>query len=44
FLGTHGQIATLFCPRRYRLSAPSHRHARSDAFDLWRDYALEMAA
>ena len=44
FLGAHGQIGIMFCPRRYRLSAASWRHARSDAFDLWRDYALEMAA
>ncbi|MDG2340812.1 MAG: IS6 family transposase, partial [Paracoccaceae bacterium] len=26
----------------YRLTANSYRHARSDAFDLWTDYALEM--
>jgi putative transposase len=44
FLGAHGQVAAIFCPRRYRLSAPSYRHARSDAFDLWQDYAREMAA
>lgn len=44
FLGAHDQIATLFRPRRYRLSATSYRHARSDAFDLWQDYTLEMAA
>lgn len=40
----HDQINTLFCPGRYRLSASSYRHARADAFSLWNDYALEMAA
>lgn len=35
FLAAHDQIYTLFRPRRYRLSALSYRHARSDAFDLW---------
>lgn len=42
FLGAHDQINTMFRPRRYRLSSISYRHARSDAFDLWRGYALEM--
>jgi len=42
FLAAHDQINTVFCPRRYRLSAPSYRQARSDAFDLWEDYAFEM--
>ncbi len=31
FLAAHDQINTLFRPRRYRLSADSHRHARVDA-------------
>ena len=44
FLAAHDQINTLFRPRRYRLSALSYRHARSDAFDLWGAYALEMTA
>jgi putative transposase len=44
FLAAHGQVAAIFCPRRYRLSVLSYRHARSDAFDLWQDYAREMAA
>lgn len=44
FLSAHDQINTIFRPRRYRLSAASYRHARSDAFDLWQDYALEMCA
>ncbi|KPD10827.1 IS6 family transposase [Phaeobacter sp. 11ANDIMAR09] len=43
FLAAHDQINTIFRPRRYRLSAISYRHARSDAFDLWQSYALEMA-
>lgn len=42
FLSAHDQIDTIFRPRRDRLSATSNRHARSDAFDLWQGYALEM--
>ena len=44
FLETHDQLTTIFRPRRYRLSAKSYRHARSDAADLWNSYALEMTA
>ena len=44
FLAAHDQINTIFRPRRYRLTATSYRHARSDAFDLWNGYALEMTA
>ena len=44
FLAAHDQINTVFRPRRYRLSALSYRHARSDAFDLWHCYTLEMTA
>lgn len=44
FLAAHDQINTIFRPRRYRLSATSYRHARSDARDLWAGYALEMTA
>ena len=44
FLSAHDQINTIFRPRRYRLSATSYRHARSDAFDLWQSYALEMTS
>ena len=44
FLAAHDQINTIFRPHRYRLPAVSYRHARSDAFDLWKDYALEMRA
>jgi putative transposase len=44
FLAAHDQINTVFRPRRYKLSTPSYRHARSDAFSLWDDYAMEMAA
>ncbi|QFT95389.1 Transposase IS66 family protein (plasmid) [Roseovarius sp. THAF9] len=44
FLAAHDQINTMFRPRRYRLSNISYRHARSDAFDLWQGYALEMTA
>jgi putative transposase len=42
FLAAHDQINTIFKPRRYRLTATSYRHARSDAFSLWADYAAEM--
>ena len=44
FLAAHDQVNTIFRPRRYRLSTISYRHARSDAFDLWHGYALEMTA
>ena len=44
FLAAHDQVNTLFRPRRYRLTTKSYRHARSDAFDLWQGYALEMAS
>ncbi len=44
FLSAHDQINTIFRPRRFRLSAISYLHARSDAFDLWKSYALEMIA
>ena len=44
FLAAHDQINTVFRPRRYQLSAVSYRHARSDAFDLWRGYAAEKTA
>ena len=44
FLTAHDQINTIFRPRRYRLSANSYRHARSDAFDLWKSYSAEMTA
>ncbi|MFG6519450.1 IS6 family transposase [Sulfitobacter sp. 1A13496] len=44
FLAAHDQINTVFRPRRYQLSAISYRHARTDAFGLWEDYAAEMTA
>lgn len=44
FLSAHDQINTIFRPRRYRLSANSYRHARTDAFDLWKSYADEMTS
>ena len=44
FLAAHDQINSMFKPRRYRLSATSYRHARSDAYDLWHDYTLKMTA
>ena len=44
FLADHDQINVIFRPRRYSLSAASYRHARTDAFHLWKGYALEMTA
>ncbi|WP_132446326.1 IS6 family transposase [Sulfitobacter indolifex] len=44
FLAAHDQINTIFRPRRYRLTATSYRHARSDALNLWNTYAAEMNA
>jgi putative transposase len=43
FLAAHDQINTIFRPRRYRLTAKFYRHARSDAFGLWAEYATQMA-
>jgi len=43
FLSAHDQIACLFHPKRHRLPATSYRHARNDAFDLWVNYAAELA-
>lgn len=42
FLAAHDQINIVFKPRRNRLTAPSYRHARADAFELWADYARAM--
>lgn len=42
FLFAYDQLNAIFCPRRYRLSAKSYRHSRSDALSLWADYTLEM--
>lgn len=44
FLSSHDQINTIFKPRRYRLTATSYRHARTDAFSLWADYTIQMVA
>ena len=41
-LAAHDQINAIFRPRRYRLTAKSCHHARSDAFGLWTDYAIQM--
>ncbi len=43
FLAAHDQIGIHFRPHRYNITATSYRHARSDAFDHWDDYAREMA-
>jgi len=42
FLVAHDQVSILFHPRRYRLNVNSYRHARSDAHDLWNEYALKI--
>ncbi|MEP5622298.1 MAG: IS6 family transposase, partial [Hyphomicrobiales bacterium] len=44
FLFAHDQINLIFRPRRYQLTATSYRHSRSDAFSLWDDYIVELAA
>lgn len=44
FLSVHDQTATLFRPKRHRLSARSYRHARADAFELWTEYTCGLAA
>ena len=43
-LAAHDQVAVLFRPKRHRLSAASYRHARSDAFALWGNYATALVA
>ncbi len=42
FLSVHDQIASLFRPKRHRLSAKSYHRARSDALDLWTGYTAEL--
>ena len=44
FLAAHDQINTMLRPRRYQMTANHYRQSRTDAFDLWHDYALEMNA
>ncbi|MEM1364062.1 MAG: DDE-type integrase/transposase/recombinase, partial [Pseudomonadota bacterium] len=44
FQSVHDQTAALFRPKSHRLSAHSYRDARTDAFDLWNEYALQLAA
>jgi putative transposase len=44
FLSVHDQTATIFRPKRHRLSAAPYRQSRADAFSLWNNYAAEMAA
>ncbi|MEP1539163.1 MAG: IS6 family transposase [Paracoccaceae bacterium] len=43
FLSAHDPINLIFRPRVYQLTSTSYRHARADAFSLWRDYTAEMA-
>jgi len=42
FLSVHDQVASLFRPKRHRLSAKPYHHTRSDAFSLWAGYAAEL--
>ena len=44
FLAAHDQINIVFRPRRYRMPSKAYRQTRSDAFDLWHGYTLEMTA
>ena len=44
FLSVHDQTATIFRPKRHRLSPTSYRQSRADTFSLWIKYAAEMAA
>lgn len=44
FLSVHDQTAALFHPKRHRLSAHSYSHARTDAFEIWAEYARELIA
>ncbi len=44
FLAAHDQINIVFRPRRYLMSTNAYRQTRSDAFNLWHGYALEMTA
>ncbi len=37
-------LSDLSRPKRHRLSARSYRHARTDAFSLWIDYAADLTA
>jgi putative transposase len=43
FLSTHDQTASIFPPKRHRLSAAPYRQSWADAFSLWNNYAAEMA-
>lgn len=43
FLSVHDQTATIFRPKRHRLSAVSYRQSRADAFSLWNNFAVETA-
>lgn len=44
FLSVHDQVAAIFRPKRHRLSAVSYRHARADAFSLWKGMTEALAA
>lgn len=36
FLSTHGMIYGHFRPRRHLMAADGYRHARANAFRIWR--------
>ena len=43
FLSAFEPINIIFRPRRYKIPSISYRHARADAFSLWKSYTSEMA-
>ena len=43
FLSAFEPVNIIFRPRRYKLTSTSYRHARADAFSLWKSYTAEMA-
>jgi putative transposase len=43
-LSVHDQTVAVLRPKRNRLTAVSDRHARADAFGLWADYTVDLAA
>ena len=43
FLSAFEPINIIFRPRRYKIISISYRHARANAFSLWKSYTAEMA-
>lgn len=44
FLSADEPINLIFRPDDYKVTSISYRHAQADAFSLWKDYTIEMAA